>query len=80
MDLAFTAAGLVPEPNPDIRAELARFIFNYTFWPNIAFGVLAGYFFRPSRKHPMHCDDHEAADAGHAHHGHHDSALSPKRD
>jgi uncharacterized membrane protein YraQ (UPF0718 family) len=30
MDVAFTAAGLVPEPNPNIRAELTTFNFNHT--------------------------------------------------
>jgi hypothetical protein len=34
MDVGFTAAGLVPAPNPNIRAELATFSFNYTFWLN----------------------------------------------
>jgi len=28
MDVTFTAAGLVPEPNPNIRAELTSFSFN----------------------------------------------------
>jgi uncharacterized membrane protein YraQ (UPF0718 family) len=36
MDVAFTAAGLVPEPNPNIRAEITTFSFNYTFWLNLA--------------------------------------------
>ena len=53
MDIVFTSAGLVPEPDPNIRAELTKFSFNYTFWLNIAFGLLAGYFFWLDRKHPM---------------------------
>ncbi|TMJ61313.1 MAG: permease, partial [Alphaproteobacteria bacterium] len=44
MDVGFTAAGLVPEPNPNIRAELTTFSFNYTFWLNLVFGALAAYF------------------------------------
>jgi uncharacterized membrane protein YraQ (UPF0718 family) len=71
MDLAFTAAGLVPGPNPNIRAELTTFSFNYTFWLNIVFGILAAYFFWLSRKHPIHHCHHEAAGAEHAHHQHH---------
>ena len=34
MDVAFTAAGLVPEPNPNIRAELTTFNFNHTSGSN----------------------------------------------
>ena len=41
IDVAFTAAGLVPAPNPNIGAELTTFSFNYTFWLNLAFGALA---------------------------------------
>jgi uncharacterized membrane protein YraQ (UPF0718 family) len=62
MDLAFTAAGWVPPPNPNIRAEMVTFSLNYTFWLNLAFGALAIYFFWLNRKHPMQ----------HAHHGHDD--------
>jgi len=73
MDVAFTAAGLVPEPNPNIRAELTTFSFNYTFWLNLAFGALAAYFVWLNRKHPMdhghhhqHADDHGASHHEHA--------------
>ena len=41
MDLAFNALGLVPAANPDIRAELVHFTFNYTFWLNLLFGAAA---------------------------------------
>jgi hypothetical protein len=51
MDLAFTAAGLVPERNSNIRAEPTSFSFNYTFWLNIAFGLLAAYFVWVNWKH-----------------------------
>src|SRR5207302_7652355 len=45
MDVAFTGLGLVPQPNPDIRAEMTRFSLNYTFWLNLIFGALAVYLF-----------------------------------
>jgi uncharacterized membrane protein YraQ (UPF0718 family) len=70
MDVAFTAAGLVPEPNSNIRAELTTFSFNYTFWLNLAFGALATYFAWLNWQHPMdhghyhgthHADDHGAS-------------------
>jgi uncharacterized membrane protein YraQ (UPF0718 family) len=60
MDVTFTAAGLVPEPNPNIRAELTSFSFNYTFWLNLVFGALAAYFVWLNWKQPM--------DHGHGHH------------
>ena len=60
MDVTFTAAGLVPEPNPNIRAELTSFSFNYTFWLNLVFGALAAYFVWLKWKQPM--------DHGHGHH------------
>jgi hypothetical protein len=53
MDLALTAVGLVPEPDPNIRAELTRFSFNYTFWLNVIFGALAAYLFWLNWRHPM---------------------------
>ncbi|MBI1213405.1 MAG: hypothetical protein GC190_18230 [Alphaproteobacteria bacterium] len=43
MDLAFTALGYVPKPDPNIRAELTHFAVNYTFWLNLAFGAAALY-------------------------------------
>jgi hypothetical protein len=63
MDVAFTTAGLVPAPNPNIRAQLTTFSFNHTFWLNLAFGALAGYFVWLNRKYPM--------DHGHDHGAHH---------
>jgi hypothetical protein len=72
MDAAFTAAGVVPAPNPNIRAELTTFSFNYTFWLNLAFGALAGYFVWLNRKYPIdHGAHHHADDRGIGHH--HDS-------
>jgi uncharacterized membrane protein YraQ (UPF0718 family) len=67
MDVAFTAFGWVPPPNPNIRAEIVHFSLNYTFWLNLGFGALAAYFFWLSRKHPM---DHDHAHRNHTHHDH----------
>ena len=67
MDLAFTALGLVPAPNHDIRARMTQFSLNYTFWLNLAFGALAAYLVVQARRHPM---DHHA----HMHHADHDMA------
>ncbi len=67
MDVGFTTAGLVPQPNPNIRAEITTFSLNYTFWLNIAFGLLAAYFVWLNWKNPMdHGRDHDARHA-HAH-------------
>jgi hypothetical protein len=71
MDAAFTTAGLVPAPNPDIRTELTTFSFNYTFWLNLTFGALAGYFVWLNRKYPM--------DHGHDHGAHHHADESRRR-
>ncbi len=43
MDIAFTSLGLVPKPNPHIRAEVMHFAINYTFWLNLFFGILTAY-------------------------------------
>jgi hypothetical protein len=73
MDLAFTAVGLVPEPDPDIRAELTRFSFNYTFWLNVIFGALAAYLFWLNWRHPMEHGHHHGEGEGGARHHHHAS-------
>jgi uncharacterized membrane protein YraQ (UPF0718 family) len=74
MDVGFTTAGLVPEPNPNIRAEITTFSFNYTFWLNLAFGALAAYFICLNWKHPMdhghHQGPHPADDHAACHHHH----------
>ena len=71
MDVAFTAAGLVPEPNPNIRAEITTFSFNYTFWLNLAFGALAAYFVWLNWQHPMHHGHHQGPHPpAHNHHHH----------
>ena len=69
MDIAFTAAGLVPEPNPNIRAELTSFSFNYTFWFNLVFGALAAYFVWLNWNYPMHHGHHQGPHAPADNHG-----------
>jgi len=64
MDLAFSALHIVPKPNPNIRHDLELFSFNYTFWLNLIFGVLALYLWRLNAKNPM----------DHGGHGGHDMA------
>ena len=41
MDVAFNALGWIPPSRPNMHAEMVQFSLNYTFWLNIAFGVLA---------------------------------------
>jgi uncharacterized protein len=65
MDLAFTTFGLVPEPNPNIRAEVTHFAINYTFWLNLGFGGLAAYLIWLSRRAPMKVADHCCGHDGH---------------
>jgi uncharacterized protein len=66
MDVAFNALGWIPTSRPDMHAEMVRFSLNYTFWLNLAFGLLAVILFTLARRSPMphgHC-------AHHAHHQH----------
>ena len=64
MDLAFTALGLVPASDHNIRAEMTHFSLNYTFWLNLVFGAVAAYLIVQARRHPI--------DHGHMHHAGHD--------
>jgi len=41
IDVAFSAAGLVPKRDPNIRAEITTFAIDSTFWLNLAFGALS---------------------------------------
>jgi uncharacterized membrane protein YraQ (UPF0718 family) len=68
MDLAFSALHLVPKPNGHAVGDLTVFSFNYTFWLNLIFGVLALWLWRLDATHPM---DHGHGD-GHGDHHHHD--------
>jgi hypothetical protein len=63
MDGAFSALHIVPKPNPNVRADLTMFSFNYTFYLNLIFGALAVYLWRLDAAHPMHhCAHHEPAE------------------
>ena len=74
MDLGFTALGLVPGHQEDVRAHITHFAFNYTFWLNLLFGAVALYLFAINRRHPMSHDHHAHGD--HAMSGHdHGSAM-----
>jgi hypothetical protein len=53
MDGAFSAFGLVPHPNPNIREQPTHFTIDYTFWLNLALGTVAAYLFVLSAKSPM---------------------------
>ena len=52
MDLIFSVFGLVPHPNPNIRAEVTHIAINYTFWLNLAFAAIAVYLFVLSARSP----------------------------
>ena len=68
MDVVFGALGWIPASRPDVHAEMVHFSLNYTFWLNIAFGLLAVALFTLARRNPMqhgHCEHH-----AHAHHHH----------
>jgi Predicted permease len=53
MDAAFNAIGWTPQSRPDMHAEMVHFSMNYTFWLNVAFGLLAITLFAVVRRHPM---------------------------
>jgi uncharacterized membrane protein YraQ (UPF0718 family) len=62
VDQAFAALHLIPTPNPNAVHDLTMFSFNYTFWLNLIFGVLAIYLWRLDAAHPMdhhHHHEHE---------------------
>ncbi len=70
MDLAFNALGWIPQRRPNMQAEMVHFSLNYTFWLNVAFGVLAVLLFILARRHPMrsgHCEHHAHRAAQHQH-------------
>ncbi len=70
MDLAFSGLGLVPPPNPDVRAQVETFSFNYTFFLNLAFGALAAWLAYVSRKNPMRHGHQRHGGNEHAPHRH----------
>jgi uncharacterized membrane protein YraQ (UPF0718 family) len=59
MDGAFSLLHLVPVPNPNVRVAMTTFSFNYTFWLNVAFGLLGLYLWRLDAAHPMHHGCHD---------------------
>jgi uncharacterized membrane protein YraQ (UPF0718 family) len=68
MDGAFSALHLVPVPNPNAVHDLTMFSFNYTFYLNVAFGLLALYLWLLARANPMddgmtHCEHHQHAES-----------------
>ena len=70
IDLAFSGLGLVPPPNPDVRAQVETFSFNYTFFLNLAFGALAAWLAYVSRKNPMRHGHQRHGGNEHAPHRH----------
>ncbi len=67
MDVAFNALGWIPARRPDVQAAMVHFSLNYTFWLNVAFGLLAVWLFTLARQNPTqhaHCEHH-------GHHAHH---------
>ena len=62
MDLAFSALGLVPSHDTDVRAQLTHFALNYTFWLDLVFGALALYLFWLNSRHPMDHGHHAGKD------------------
>jgi uncharacterized membrane protein YraQ (UPF0718 family) len=77
MDLAFHALGWIPQPNPDLRAEVTTYAFDYTFWLNLVFGALAVYLFWVARRNKLIaapracCGSAAKATPAHHHHAHH---------
>ncbi len=73
MDLAFTALGWIPPHETNIRARLATFSLDYTFWLDLLFGALALYLFWFAHRNPMSHGPHHAhgTQATSAAHGHH---------
>ena len=67
VNVGFAAAGLVPAPDPNVRAHITHFALNYTFWLNLAFGLWAAWLFWLNQKNPM---NHSHMHHGHAHQGH----------
>ena len=77
VDAGFTLAGLVPAPNPDVKAEIMNFSLNYTFWLNLLFGAWALWLFWTNHKNPMD-HDHHSMTHDHADHGAIPSGIGPR--
>ena len=74
MDVAFNLLGWIPDRRPDMHGAMVHFSFNYTFWLNLLFGLLALALFAVARRHPMEHGGHCAHQTGHAHAHHHHPA------
>jgi uncharacterized protein len=55
ISLGFGAFGLVPAAGGPIRAELARFRIDYSFWLNLVAIGVAVWLFWTARRNPTHC-------------------------
>jgi uncharacterized membrane protein YraQ (UPF0718 family) len=71
MDVLFNVLGWIPARNPNIRGEMMHFDLDYTFWLNLAFGVVAAALFWIARRNPAahshHCEHHSTAHHAHRH-------------
>jgi uncharacterized membrane protein YraQ (UPF0718 family) len=70
MDVAFSALGWIPQQRPNMQAEVTHFSLNYTFWLNVAFGLVAVGLWTLARRHPMpsgHCEHHAHGAHQHQH-------------
>ena len=63
MDLALNALHLVPKANPHVVQMVTTFSVDYTFWLNVAFGLLALWFAYLAWKNPMEHGCHAQASA-----------------
>ena len=54
MDLVFSGLHQIPTPNIHIKDQMMSFSFNYTFYLNTIFGMLAAYLAYLNWKTPMH--------------------------
>ncbi|MGR4064175.1 MAG: permease [Vulcanimicrobiaceae bacterium] len=64
MDLLFRIFHAVPVHDPNVRADLTMFQFNYTFYLNVIFGALAIYLWSVNRRNPMEHACHHADEPG----------------
>jgi hypothetical protein len=70
MDLAFNEVGWIPLHHTNLQAQMGHVSINYTFWLNLAFGLIALALVVLAKRNPMqmqraHCCGKAGA---HAHH------------
>ena len=77
MDLAWGALGWIPRRHPNLHNQMVHLSINYTFWLNIAFGLIALALVITAKRNPMqmqhaHCCGRHGVEAeaapAHAHH------------